>query len=311
MDTLIPDSLKYAGALAALSSIYQFSSFLSPYITSSKLDRYHHGKKGSTWACVTGSSDGIGYGFATALLDKGFNVLLHGRNETKLAGIQSDLQKRHPNLQVRYVIADASSQDAPIDNIAAACNALPGKLTILINDVGGTPGEPFQLLDTADAPSTDVLINMNARFPAQVTRALLPSLIQNGPSLIMNIGSAAGSFGLPSLVVYSASKSFNAIFSEALRKEMAMPGKDVEVLGILVGVVISGTQLNRIPLFTCTAREMADYSLARVGCGQSLVWGWWRHGVQSFPLAVLPTWASDMFIMANMKSLWAQAEKAK
>lgn len=78
---------------------------------------------------------------------------------------------------------------------------------------------------------------MNARWPTQLTKALLPLLTDNSPSLIMNVGSMAGLWGLPYLSVYCASKAFNMLFSDALKQEIAAEGKrkDIEVIGIIVG----------------------------------------------------------------------------
>ena len=51
------------------------------------------GKKTATlnWAAVSGASDGIGKEFALQLANKGFNVLLIGRNQEKLEQVQQEL----------------------------------------------------------------------------------------------------------------------------------------------------------------------------------------------------------------------------
>ena len=310
MDKL-QELLKYIGAATTIYLTYQATRFISLYLRPSQLTRYHHGKPGTTWALVTGASDGIGYGFASVLCSQNFNVLLHGRNEKKLINVRSSLATQHPNIQIRYVIADASETSSQgEETLLSAAQNLPGKLVILINNVGGSPYEPtYGALSDLPPGNVDKLVNLNARFPTQVTRALLPLLSTNGPSLIMNIGSAAGQLGLPFLTVYSACKSFNKTFTEALKMEVDATGVDVEVLGILVGAVLSGSNKQAVAGFTCNAREMAVYALDRVGCGRGVVWGWWRHALQGLFLTVAPAWVIEPFMTKLMKEMKEKYER--
>lgn len=274
--------LQLIGGATALSVTYQLSSWMYLYLRPSSLPRYHHGKTGSTWALVTGASDGIGFGFAEALCQRGFNVLLHGRNPEKLTKVKKTLNEKYPSSQVQIVIADASKYDADIQSVVSAAQTLPGKLTVLINNVGGVPFEPlYGGLHEVDQAHTDKIINLNLRFPTQLTCALLPTLIANEPSLVMNVSSMAALSGLPYLSIYSSAKAFNYTFSEGMRAEMSAEAEnhDVEVLGIIVGNVMSQSNTVAVPLMTCDSAHMASSSLDRVGCGLPNVWGWWRHGV--------------------------------
>jgi len=285
-------ALKCIGIGAISYLTYSIIDSLSMYLSPSKLYRYHHDKLGSTWALVTGGSDGIGRGFVDNLLAQGFNVLLHGRNSEKLDRIQKELSKQYPNESIRTVVSDASATTPDIDAIGNAVTSLPGPLTVLINNVGGTPpGSDFSTVDAQSSSYIDSLINMNLRFPTQVTRALLPTLKTNKPSLIINIGSVAGELPMPYVTTYGACKSFNNHFSRALKAEMRAEGLagQVEVLGVLVAKVISAsTKENRVDFFTATSDQLAKAALAKVGCGKALVWAWWRHWVQSLALAVVP-----------------------
>ena len=282
--------LQLLGGVTAISTIYKISSFLWLYLRPSSLDKYHHGKPGSKWALVTGASDGIGYGFVESLLSSGFNVLLHGRNLEKLSRIKDALTKTHPNLSIRIVVADAF--DASPDDIAqivSTAQTLPGKLTVLVNNVGGAPVKPlFAPLAEQDSAHVDKHLNLNARFPAQLTRALLPLLIANGPSLVLNMTSGVALRGLPFLTTYSCSKAFNYTFSECLRAEMRAAAHDVEVLGIIIGNVKSASNKVVYRGVTCSSLELAREALSRVGCGRANVWAWWRHALQWGALAWVP-----------------------
>lgn len=106
------------------------------WIRPSSLQIYCHAETGS-WALVTGASDGIGRGFADELLERGFNVLLHGRNAAKLQNIQAELARTHPKRSVDIVVADASKNGDAYKAVTDKVKALPGKLVILVNNVGG------------------------------------------------------------------------------------------------------------------------------------------------------------------------------
>ncbi|KAF1350012.1 putative short chain dehydrogenase/reductase [Delphinella strobiligena] len=298
----LPTLLQFLGGATAISMTYKIGSFLWLYIRPSSLPRYHHGKPNSTWALITGSNDGIGYGYAEALSNHGFNILLHGRNPNKLATVKATLSSKHPHLQFETVVADAFDYNADVDNIVAAARALPGKLTILINNVGGSPLTPmFGALDEIDRGYMDGIINLNARFPAQLTRALMPLLIANSPSLVINMTSVLALKGLPYLGVYGPSKAFNYCFSQSLGAEMLADGHDVEVLGIIVGNVTSGRNKDHIVGVTCDSAHMARVALDRVGCGRANVWGWYRHALQWTLMGLLPESVVDRETIRVMK----------
>lgn len=74
----------------------------------------------------------------------------------------------------------------------------------------------WKTFDKNTRPDIDGMINVNARFPTQLTAAILPLLLRyNGPSLIMNIGSLADA-GTPWSSTYGGARSFNMAWSKGL-----------------------------------------------------------------------------------------------
>jgi short-subunit dehydrogenase len=61
----------------------------------------------------------------------------------------------------------------------------------------------------------------------QLTRYVLPSMIEQGHGRIVNIGSMFGSIGFPCFAAYSASKFAMRGFSQALRRELTGTGVGV------------------------------------------------------------------------------------
>lgn len=290
------------GTASILSTLLRFSHFTwSYFLRSSNLRIYLHTKQneGGSWALVTGASDGIGYAFAEELLNKGFNVLLHGRNAEKLNRIQAELKARFPSRSIETVVADASAHGHPEDAVVAKAKELPGKLTILVNNVGGNATRPG-CSPLADFPRehAETCINLNARFPLQLTRALIPTLEKSTPSLIINCGSGAAA-GIPYLATYSATKGFIHSFTTALRKEFTRhdaPGR-VEVIGFVIGNVMSASNRISLPAVTISAAQCARGCLERVGCGETVTCAHWKHAFAMWFLGLLPGSTVDGILM--------------
>ena len=277
--------------------------FVHLYTRPSSLKRYLHGD--NAWALVTGATDGIGWSFAQELAQKGFNVVLHGRNPTKLENVMTQLQNQFPKLDFYSIVADASSTShQQMNRLVASLNNI--HLTVLVNNVG-TAIKVAPLEDTT-LEDVDAIINANARFPTQLTKTLLPKLTQTkSPSLIMNIGSM-GDFCVPYATIYGGSKGYNMTWSSSLAMELKSEGKSVEVLGISVGRVTDVSHNKKKPsFFTPSARTMARAALQRVGCGKPVVVGYVGHALQKFFVGLLPARLVSDAVTSVMKGVWKES----
>lgn len=131
-------------------------------------------------------------------------------------------------------------------------------LSVLINNVGGTSAlsPDFKTLKDHTHDEVDALLNLNPRFATQLTRAILPLLQRNQPSLIINIGSAV-SMGFPYLAVYSGATRFNMLWEKSLQIELKAEGQDISVMGVIVGNVQSAGNKSDATLLDPTSRVMA------------------------------------------------------
>ncbi|KAF2668162.1 NAD(P)-binding protein [Microthyrium microscopicum] len=279
--------------LASIGAIYTTARILTFFRTlnrlllhRSTLSRYISSNTSTpSWALITGASDGVGKGFAQELLERGFNVLLHGRNKAKLEALQTTFQEAYPARTISIAIADASSYEvADLDKIAQQVSSLPdgGRLRVLINNVGGAGaviGKPIcHTFAEMTGNEVDTLINVNARFPARLTNALMPVLTQS-PSLIINIGSMAGQASLPYLVMYNAVKAFNLSFSTGLAEEMKYQGHDVQVIGVVLGPTdtVGAPAAEPDTPGSLEPRVAAAGILDGVGNGEALIDAHWKH----------------------------------
>jgi len=294
------------GVATASYLVFKFLRFVRLYTRASSLKRYLYGD--TPWALVTGASDGIGRGFAQELAQNGFNVIIHGRNPTKLEDVKRQLTADYPNARFRIAVADASSvTNKQIEELVASFSDID--ITVLINNVGA--GVKVQTLEESSAEEVDSAINVNARFPAQITRAMLPKLTGSpGPKLIMNIGSLAD-LGAPYVVVYDGCKAFNVSMSSCLSAELRVEGKtDIEVIAIPVGKVVETTHMKEpATFFNPTARAMARAALQRVGCGRAVVVGYFGHAVQKALIDVTPVSFFEALVLPTMKRLYEEEKR--
>ena len=286
------------GIATAFYVALEFLRFIYLHTRPSSVKRYLYGD--CPWALVTGASDGIGLGIAQELATCGFNVILHGRDAEKLGKTKTKLQMEHKDIKFKVAVLNAAtSTPQQIDDLAASFQTL--NLTVLINNLGG--GAKIQPLENNTADHIDYTLNVNARFPAQLTRALLRKLTRtDGPTLIMNIGSL-GATAVPYATVYGGSKAFNMAMSSSLAIEAKVEGKDIEVLAILVGAVTDCTHTRAsASFFTPAARTMAKACVDRVGCGRPVVVGYKGHAVQKLLVDLLPSFVLEMLVVPNMKA---------
>lgn len=59
-----------------------------------------------SWVVVTGGSDGIGLEICEQMAEKGFNICIIGRGQSKINGVVADLLNKYPKIKTKVVIAD-------------------------------------------------------------------------------------------------------------------------------------------------------------------------------------------------------------
>lgn len=144
-------------------------------------------------AIVTGGSRGIGRAVVDRLVADGAQVVTCGRGERPL-----DLAD-----EVRWVRADVAVP-ADADRILAAAVESFGQVDLLVNNAGVQVEKTVQ--DSTD-DDWDLVMGVNARGVFNLCRAALPSLADEGGSIV-NIGSISGNVADPSMALYNASKAF-------------------------------------------------------------------------------------------------------
>jgi len=262
----------FTGYSLIIYSLYRFISFIFLYLIPSSLKKY---QRKNAYALITGSTDGIGKGIAFQLASKGFNIILHGRNEEKIIQVQKQLNLAFPDINVVYWI-----HDAMLSNIINVENFAQLDISLLVNNVGAGDLEEFDQLTSEDI---DRHIHLNAIFPTQVTRAFLGLLKK--PAMILNISSFAAVLSPAYLAVYSGAKSFNIAFSKSLSVEL----NDVDSMALIVGGVHSNSNKEPVSFFNPSSESFAKHVVARIGCGKSVVYPYWPHALQAYLMFSMPS----------------------
>lgn len=277
------------------------------FLRRSSLDRY---KTKASWALVTGASDGIGKDFAQELCSRGFNVVLHGRNEKKLENVKAELLAEWPQREVQLLILDVAECAGDHVRLDEAINQLKDiEIKVLINNVGGGAKRLWIPLQEYGNDDTRLFLDMNCRFQAELTRRLLPRLIEKSPTLIMNVGSFVSELPAPYITVFGGAKAFGKAWSRSLHFEMLTEGHDVEVIQVQVGMVSTPNEPRPESLFVPNTRRMARSSLDKVGCGRSVVFGYWPHELHCHLLVDLPEFIRDRLLMGIVKGLKEKEEQ--
>ncbi len=169
---------------------------------------------------VTGASRGIGARVAERLAGEGARVWALARSE----GALRDLSKR---IDATPLLADLADDASVWDAMDGLQDELGGPPDVVVNAAG-----VFSLAPCAEETvrSFDRHLAVNLRGPFLVIRALLPSMLERGDGLIVNIGSVAGRRPLPGNAAYSASKYGLRGLHEVLGEETRGTGVRVTLL---------------------------------------------------------------------------------
>ncbi|GHF28412.1 oxidoreductase [Amycolatopsis deserti] len=172
-------------------------------------------------AVVTGASSGIGAATALRLHEAGARLVLHGRDGDRLAA----LAERTGGVAVRADFAEPGAVEAAAAEITRA-----GRIDVLVNNAGLGYAGPVSGMSGADVRR---LLSVNLAAPVELTRALLPDLLDRPRAAVVFVTSIAGRAGVAGESVYSATKAGVDVFAESLRLELAGTG-------VRVGVVVPG-----------------------------------------------------------------------
>jgi 3-oxoacyl-[acyl-carrier protein] reductase len=168
-------------------------------------------------AIVTGSSRGLGFATAAALVQEGCVVTVCARGESRLRRAAAELSELAPgNDRVLAIAADLASADG-VEKVVAETVARFGGLDILVNNVGSAGGAG--IVDTSDAEWHDAFDQ--TLFPAvRASRLAVPHMRTRGGGTIVMIASIWGRES-GGRMTYNAVKAAEISLAKAMAQQLA------------------------------------------------------------------------------------------
>ena len=176
-------------------------------------------------AIITGASKGIGKSMAKELAGRGFDLLLIARTETLLKNLSQEIESEF-KVKARYLALDLSTPSS-IDTIVNTVKQDQIPVQVLVNNAGYAHWGNFSSMNL-DVQEKMMFVNMN--LMVKLSHNLLPYLMKNEKSYLLNVSSSAAYQAVPTLAIYCASKSFVLQFTRALRHELKGNGVNVSCL---------------------------------------------------------------------------------
>lgn len=136
-------------------------------------------------ALITGGGGGLGSAIARAFADVGADVAVVGRTPGPLEAVRTEVEARGRRCAV--IAADVTDPAAPVRIVDETVRQL-GRLTLLVNNVGGLGGDdkPLPTMElTEQSWTTQVDLNLTSVW--RLTRAAVPKMTDGG--VILNMSS--------------------------------------------------------------------------------------------------------------------------
>lgn len=184
---------------------------------------------------VTGASAGFGAAIARKFVQAGHRVIATARRQDRLEALAAELGDAL--LPFELDVRDRAAVEA----LPAALPPEFAAVDMLVNNAGLALGlEPAQ---RASLDDWQTMIDTNCTGLVQVTRALLPGMVERNRGHVFNLGSVAGSWPYAGGNVYGATKAFVRQFSLNLRADLA--GTALRVTDVEPGLC-GGTEFSNV-----------------------------------------------------------------
>lgn len=170
---------------------------------------------------ITGVGRGLGLALAQAFVREGCTVVGVARRPESLAEVSASL----PDSNFQGHVADVASFDQ-VSAVVTAASAAAGRIDIVFNSAAVYPRVNFLRESAADWQRA---IDVNVNGVANVCKAVLPVMVDQGYGRIYNVGSFADLAPIADSAAYSASKGAIRALTKAIAADLASLDADIEV----------------------------------------------------------------------------------
>lgn len=244
---------------------------------------------------VTGASSGIGRALALAANRAGATIVAVARREQRLVQLRDEASAPERIVVHAADLMQPGAVDALVDRVRGEFDSV----NILVNNAGSGIWKPIDDTTVAEA---EAMMRLPYLAAFELTRSLLPSMLQSEGAHIVNVTSAAAYLGVPGATAYSAARWAMRGFTHALAADLARTRVRVS-LAYFAKVdseywhsnpgseeMLPGAQ-SLIP--TLSSDEAAEILLKGIAGDRAIIRGPWRLGLMMALIHMFPpleTW---------------------
>jgi gluconate 5-dehydrogenase len=169
-------------------------------------------------ALITGSSQGIGFALARGLAGAGAEIVLNGRDETKLAVAAKKLESEGATIhKLAFDVTNHEEVRAAVDGFESRV----GSVDILINNAGM---QHRSELHNFPADAFERLLQTNVASVFHVGQAVARHMIDRKQGKIINIASVQTALARPGIAPYTATKGAVGNLTKGMATDWAQYG---------------------------------------------------------------------------------------
>lgn len=180
---------------------------------------------------ITGATSGIGKSTAEIFAKNGYDVIITGRREERLAEVKKDLEK-NSKIKVTTLCFDIR-QSSEVESAIQSLSPENKKIDILVNNAGLAAG--LSSIQEGSLSHWERMIDTNIKGLLYTTKAISNLMIENGKGHIINIGSVAGKEVYANGNVYCATKHAVDALNKGMRIDLL--SHNIKVTAVNPGMV--------------------------------------------------------------------------
>lgn len=167
-------------------------------------------------ALITGATSGIGEACARRFAMGGYNIIITGRNAKRLDEVKTGLEAEGAAVKTLcFDVSDRVQTKKAIESLGGGWT----DIDVLVNNAGLARGlEPEYEGSFTD---WDEMIDTNIKGLLNMTRLIVPGMVERDHGHVINIGSVAGDAAYAGGGVYCATKAAVKALSDGLRIDVA------------------------------------------------------------------------------------------
>ena len=179
---------------------------------------------------VTGATSGIGEACARKFAGAGYDLIITARRAELLDKLAGELEKEGVKvLSLCFDVRDREACREAVSGIGPEWS----DIDVLINNAGLALGLEAEY--EGDFADWDGMIDTNVKGLLNITRMIVPGMVERDRGHVINIGSVAGDAAYAGGAVYCATKAAVKTISDGLRIDVA--GTRVRVTNLKPGLV--------------------------------------------------------------------------